>query len=164
MSTVTRRRFGKSCGAAFAIAALAFVTAGCSRAPRTDPPEIRYGEDLCARCNMIVSEERFAVSSRVDTAEESGIGLVFDDVVCLFAHERSHPEQTVRIRFVRDEPSRRWIDAGRAAYVRSDAIRSPMSGGVLAAEDDAQVEALATRFQGERMDFDALRKHFDERS
>ena len=40
---------------------LAWLLAGCGGAEEVvAPPEIRYGEDVCTMCNMLISEPRFA--------------------------------------------------------------------------------------------------------
>ena len=52
------------------LAAGLILASGCGRRSDTGPPELHYGQDVCAACNMIVSEERFAaaVVARIDGA------------------------------------------------------------------------------------------------
>ena len=45
----------------FILPILLFLLAACAQgATELNPPEIRYGEDVCADCNMIISDPRFA--------------------------------------------------------------------------------------------------------
>ncbi len=43
--------------------ALALLAAGCAQGTaEIKPPEIRYGEDVCVECKMIISDPRFAAA------------------------------------------------------------------------------------------------------
>jgi copper chaperone NosL len=51
------------------LVALIFLAA-CNSGPELDePPEIRYGEDTCSRCLMIINEARYAASYVTGTGE-----------------------------------------------------------------------------------------------
>jgi hypothetical protein len=41
-----------------------------------------------------------------------------------------------------------WIDSDRAVFVRSDQIRTPMSGGITAYADQGAAERAASKYQG----------------
>ncbi len=140
-------------------ALLAAAIAGCGRSPGLEPPRVRYGEDVCAQCNMIVNEERFAVAAIVD-AGDGPVPLLFDDVSCLFAYEADEPQAAVSVRYVHDANTNAWLDASAAHFVKGEAIRSPMGGGVLATGDRGAADSLGARFGGDVLGFEGLRSHF----
>ena len=59
------------------------------------PPEIRYGEDLCTECNMVISDPRFAAGYVYEVSEGRYRSLAFDDIGDLLVHMAKHPEHTI---------------------------------------------------------------------
>ncbi len=93
-----------------------------------------------------------AISQRRYAAELIGTGgevYKFDDIGCMvqFAKKRNWIDRPPA-RFVHDYDSPEWLDAGRASFVLSSGIPSPMASGLLAVKDRAQAERYAVRFQG----------------
>jgi copper chaperone NosL len=149
---------GSARAASVAIALAAFAglsTAGCDRLPLDEPPELHYGEDPCAQCRMIVSEERFATAV---VAERDGRLEVFpfDDVSCQLRWEESTSAE-VRARWVHDHGTGAWLPAADAFYVRSTSIRSPMGSGVLARSSRSGAEEEAGRRNGDVLTWTELR-------
>ena len=146
------------------VVALGFVVMGCGRSARLEPPTIHLGEDVCSHCNMIVSEERFAVAHVVaDANKNASDPALFDDISCLIAAEQQAPEgSVVAARWVNaaDEPG--WIEATSAYFVRSPEIRSPMGGGVLAARREEGAKAILERTPGKLLRFEELRSEMKE--
>src|SRR5581483_4681889 len=60
---------------------LLLAFAGCSRQHPGDAPHLRAGSDACARCGMVVSDERFAAGYVSDRGES----VIFDDLGELLA-------------------------------------------------------------------------------
>lgn len=110
-------------------------------------PEIRYGRDACARCGMIVTEERFA-SAYVDSAGET---VAFDDLGELLAAVAKDPALTSAA-YVHDASDGRWLRASDAVFVKLPGLATPMGSGyaAFASEEQAAVFArrLGTRFEG----------------
>lgn len=119
------------------------LLAACTARP-PQPVEIDPA-DVCAFCKMAISEKRYAA----EIIDASGNAFKFDDIGCMvhFAEQRgwiSHPPA----RFVHDYDSSAWLEAGRAMFVRSPEIPSPMASGLIAVQDGAKAQQYAARFHG----------------
>jgi len=94
---------------------------------------------------MAISERRYAA----EMTDAGGDAFKFDDIGCMvhFAERRGwidHPPS----RFVHDYDSRAWLEASRAAFVRSPEIPSPMASGLIALKDPVAADRYAARFHG----------------
>ncbi len=130
----------------------ALLIAGCQQAGR--PPVIRYGEDACAHCRMIINEPPYA--SAVETAE--GEIRKYDDFNCMFRDsERSRPRRY----WVHDygKPDR-WLDGMKTFYVRADALQTPMGSRTLAVATREEAERKAQQLQGKVYTFEQIRRMF----
>jgi copper chaperone NosL len=136
--------------------AAALLLVGCAGAPDDGPPTVYFGQDVCARCSMIVSEESFAtaVVTEVDGRREA---LAFDDIGCLFDWE-AKAEQPVAARWVSSHDLTGWVKAESAWFARSADIRSPMGSGVAAFGDRAAADRLAGERAGTVTDWNGLRE------
>ncbi len=119
------------------------MLAACATPP-PHPVEIEAA-DICAFCKMAISEKRYA-AELVDADRNV---FKFDDIGCMvrFAHRRGwidHPPA----RFVHDYDAPAWLEAGRASFVLSPEIPSPMASGFIALRDPADAERYAARFHG----------------
>lgn len=123
------------------------------------PPEIRYGEDLCAECNMVISDPRYAAGYVYASGNGRYQSLAFDDIGDLLAHHRKHPEHSVVAWYVHDYQSEAWLDATTAYYVVSAAIHSPMGHGIAAHAEKAAAEAMAATYAGDVLTWEALLTH-----
>jgi copper chaperone NosL len=116
------------------------MVGGCGVNP-SQPPSIRYGEEACAHCRMIISDDRFAAALVTDTGET----LKFDDIGCLVEHEADRQRSAVTY-WVRSFKEDNWLDARTAAYVRSDEVQSPMGYGLAALPATAREAGPALQF------------------
>jgi copper chaperone NosL len=109
---------------------LAFVLlfTGCGPSDLHRPPALRLGQEACAHCRMIISDDRFA--SALETAE--GETQKFDDLGCMILHESVGVRHETRY-WVRDYGSDAWLDARDAVFIHSPRIASPMGYGFAAA-------------------------------
>lgn len=129
----------------------------CARGQTTaTPPTIRYGEDLCAECNMIISDPRYAAGYAHEISAGRYESVAFDDIGDLLAHTAKHPEHHIVAWYVHDFESEEWIDATTAYYVVSDAILSPMGHGITAHAAKADAEEMAQAKQGQLFDWQGL--------
>jgi len=138
--------FALSCASALALA-------GCGGADDLGPPEIRFGQDTCHACGMIIEDERYAAAI-VRLTPHGGVEReVFDDVGEML---ESAPDTagagTVR-RYVRDSATRQWLDAGRATFIKAPGLQTPMGSGIAAyADRDAARGAIEALGGGEVVD------------
>ena len=121
------------------------MLAACGGKPgEPRPPEIQYGQDMCAACGMLISEARFAAA----TLLTSGEARKFDDIGEMLVYHMDHPEEQVQAWFVHDYGSESWTRGESAYFVQSDTIKSPMGSGIVAFEEKADAEEFATQVQG----------------
>lgn len=143
------------------LALLIFLVSACGggQIDPNSPPEIVYGEDVCSRCGMIISDTRFAAALVVEKGSSDYEHLLFDDPGEMFAFAAEEGEATKIARwYVHDYNSREWMDGANAWYVLADALQSPMGFGVAACADEAQAVALAQSSGGRVLSFDQARE------
>lgn len=129
-----------------AILVLGVVLMGCE-AGQARLPRIRYGQDICARCRMIISEERFAAA----LVNEAGEPAVFDSIECLIQDPRAR--KPAGAMWVHDYESDHWLDARSAWFVRSPKLLTPMGGGLIAVAGADAAHRIAGQVTGEVMEF-----------
>jgi copper chaperone NosL len=123
------------------LSALLLASAACG--VRADgPPEIQVDRTACGHCRMLVSEPQYAAAYRARGAE----ALVFDDIQCLLDAARKEPGP-VRFWF-RDAAGDSWIEGADTVFVRSNSLRTPMSGGIAAYRTRRAAEQAAKRDRG----------------
>jgi copper chaperone NosL len=131
----------------FVLGSTALVLAGCGdKASGTEPPKISYGKDRCARCGMIISDERFAGG----LVEPDGDALVFDDPGELIAQIQEEGLKDRRV-WVHDYITKEWIDGTQAFFVVDDDLMTPMGTGVVALGTRDEAERLAAEKGGRVM-------------
>lgn len=117
---------------------------GCGpRAQPDAPPRIRWGEDTCAFCKMIASEARYAGGY---TAPDGRV-RAYDDLGCLFRDQQAHRIDPTRL-WVMDYERGIWLKATKAFYVRSEALHTPMDGGLVAVQSRLAAERIVARHGG----------------
>jgi copper chaperone NosL len=127
------------CGVTGLAAALGLV-AGCQPVDRNSPPPLRFGQEACSQCRMIISDDRFAAA----LTTEAGDTAKFDDVGCLVKHEAGGFQASTAY-WVRDLRADLWLDAREAMFVRSKTIASPMGFGLAA----MRTQPAAGEFDGD---------------
>ena len=116
---------------------LAVTSVGCS-AKADGPPPIQVDRTACAHCTMLVSDERFAAA--YETA--AGESRVFDDIGCLLDAVRHEPQaETLRFWF-HDAHTSDWIRGEEAVFVKSNRIKTPMGGGIVAYRESYDPSAI----------------------
>ena len=114
----------------------------CARAP-SGPPEpvaVHFGEDECADCKMIVSDDRHAA----EVVRRGGDAAIYDDLGCLLRREAAARPDPRNV-FVRAFDGSGWLRAEGAIVVRSREIASPMGYGFAAFAAQGAAEAEARR-------------------
>ncbi|MCO6451473.1 MAG: nitrous oxide reductase accessory protein NosL [Caldilineales bacterium] len=142
---------------ALLIAISAATLTACAQGQTTaQPPEIRYGESVCAQCNMIISDERFASGYAYEISPGRYESLAFDDIGDMLASAAAHPERNVTNWYVHDYTSKEWLDATQAHYVFSENLSTPMGHGVAALADRSAAQTLAAELSGEALSWQEL--------
>ncbi|MGW8317946.1 MAG: nitrous oxide reductase accessory protein NosL [Candidatus Promineifilaceae bacterium] len=156
MTTLTSRRSRLPRRATIAWLFLALVTllafSACRSEPEVDtPPEIRYGEDTCDRCQMIINEARYA--SAYVTAD--GQTRRFDDIGGMVAFSDETGEN-VSAYWVHDYDSESWLKADQSLFVMSVQEPTPMGFGIVAFSSRERAESWASEHSGMVMTFAEL--------
>lgn len=127
--------------------------AGCS----TGPDPIRIGKDSCHFCKMVISDNRFGaeiVSTKSKTYK-------FDDEHCLMAFIRSAelPKANIRnVYFVNFCEPHELVDAEKAIFLQSPALKSPMNGNIAAFTNEDSLNNKISTFYGNKISWEDLQK------
>ena len=134
----------------FVLAALS----GCSRNEGTAPPIVHYGEDVCALCAMIVSDERFAAAIVAPGDGERFVAL-YDDIGDMLVHEEAMAKVGA-VMWVHDFDTSEWIKAQEAFYCAQSDLVTPMASGIAAFATRDAAQRVATEYSGSVADYTAL--------
>ncbi|UCC53453.1 MAG: nitrous oxide reductase accessory protein NosL [Anaerolineaceae bacterium] len=116
-----------------------FLFVGCGQTTNLEePPQIVYGQDVCERCSMIISEEKFAAAYWT----AGGEARRFDDIGGMLAYN-SEQSEDVASYWVHDFASGEWIRAEKAYLVLDGDLMTPMGFGIAAFADEEQADAMA---------------------
>ncbi|GAB4154180.1 MAG: nitrous oxide reductase accessory protein NosL [Candidatus Promineifilaceae bacterium] len=126
---------------------------GCAGVDRDAPPPINYGQDICARCGMIIEDPRFAAGYLT----ESGESAIFDDIGDMLLHQ-AETGDVVYAYWVHDYETEAWLHAETAFFVLTPEIHTPMGYGVVALAEEGQATALALRRNGRVLTFAELQQ------
>lgn len=132
---------------------VALLLAACQEPP-AKPIDVRE-QDVCARCKMPIADVRYAA----ELIDKAGAPHKFDEIGCLVNYIKlKHPKRDFRGTFVMDYDQKQWLKSDEAFFVRSEQIRTPMSGGIVAFHDKGRADGVASQFQGQVLRFDDLFK------
>ncbi|MDX1614372.1 MAG: nitrous oxide reductase accessory protein NosL [Candidatus Promineifilaceae bacterium] len=130
---------------------LLLINGACEPAKVTlQPPEIRYGEDSCDQCRMIISEARYAAAYL--TAD--GQPRRFDDIGGMLAYQRDSTDD-VASAWVHDYQTAAWIAAEEATYVVAGEY-TPMGSGIVAFATAETARQWAQDHEGIVLDYAGL--------
>jgi copper chaperone NosL len=150
--TLSRRRLLRHVCACAAVIVAAPVLSGCGEEDRSDqPPRIQYGVDVCSRCGMIISEERYAAG----LVAADGSPVIVDDIgeIILIVQEEGLGERRA---WVHDAESLEWIDATGAFFSVSHDVVTPMGMGVTAFAERDNAESHGGETHGMVMTWDEM--------
>ena len=110
-------------------------------------------EDMCSYCRMAISEKQYAA----ELIDGEGQAFKFDDIGCMLNFIRKGSVSvSASSFFVIDFDQRQWIKADHAYYVRSSALTTPMSGGIIAFKDQSKAQEAAGKYHGKLLRFKEL--------
>lgn len=117
---MNRRHFLHAATAGFAMTPLAALLSACGQHANLPEGmiEIVWDRDTCARCNMVISDRRFAVEAQ---GGPKGAHFKFDDIGCAVIWLKDQPwgaDAATRV-WVADVTGKgeRWLDARQAQYI-----------------------------------------------
>lgn len=146
----------------FLLLMLVLLVGACAEGQTAvEPPVIRYGEDRCAECGMIISDIRFAAGYLHEVGTGRYVSVIFDDIGDMLHHADNNPTHRIEAWYVHDYADETWLDATTALYVVSQEIHTPMGHGIAAHGDREAAAALAAATNGEVVDWAGLQLHFE---
>ena len=114
-------------------------------------PQAIEAHDACASCRMAISQPQYAA----EAVDKEGVAYKFDDIGCMLRYLKEHTLPQRRL-YVMDYVNRQWLEAERAVFVRSDAIASPMAGGLAAFRDQPAARQFLKNSSGQMISFAEL--------
>ena len=129
--------------------------AACERADTDGPPTVYLGDSVCAQCNMIISDERWATST-VFAGPRGPDPRLFDDFNCQVTYEAEYPELDVVERWSHSHATREWIRTEEASFLMSPGLRTPMGSKAAAFATATEAEAVRGELDGDLLNFEAL--------
>ena len=109
------------------------VLCSCSNNNELNPVDIHYGQDICERCKMIISEERFSSQMILKNGEVYN----FDDIggmITYVSENKINPETAII--YVKDFNTKKWLTSDEAVFISLENINSPMNFGLIAVSDN----------------------------
>ena len=95
----------------------------------TGPHAVHYGEDVCERCRMIISDKRFAAQF----ITESGEAKKYDDIGCMMdGLKDARGRGEVLAIYITDYNTGEWIEAERLFISRTAELKTPMGYDIAA--------------------------------
>lgn len=125
----------------------------CSKRDPDAPPVIHPGEDVCAHCGMIISEERFAGAVVRGEGRDETIEL-YDDIGEMLGDLADTSGARV---WVHDYTTGEWIRGTEATYLVNSDLTTPMGTGTAAFADPARAKDIQQTKHGEIRTFDEAR-------
>lgn len=113
------------------------------------PQPIRFGEDACDNCRMIISDPRFGAQLVTD----KGKAFKFDDISCYWKYKKNQKltDTDIAHSLVVDyHHPKTMIDANNACILRAESIKSPMSSKLAAIGQDKACAKLQKKWQASR--------------
>ena len=125
---------------------LVFFIFSCNSETGFEPSTIYYGEDICERCKMIISESDFAAQFFLSNHKVQK----FDDLGCMLhsLNDYKDTERVVSMIYTKDYISKKWIDGKRAYYVLNKDINTPMGHGIIAFKNEDEARKIKGHFLG----------------
>lgn len=119
--------------------------ASCSSDNEFKPVDINYGEDICERCKMIISEERFSSQLILNNGEHHS----FDDIggMILYLSENNINPAAIKI-YVKDFKTNKWLNSDNAVYINVENIKTPMNYGIIAVSDRDSADEIISKNGG----------------
>ena len=145
----------------FILLILLFLFTACAQGTtELKPPEIRYGEDVCADCNMIISDPRFATAYAYELSPGRYQSALFDDLGDMLIYADKNPTHKVVAWYVHDYETKEWTDATTASYLVSGRVETPMASGIVSFASRDRAEAMAYALGTEVIDWNTLQEKY----
>lgn len=113
------------------------------------PRDIRYNEDICAKCLMGIADSRFGAEMVTLNRKI----YTFDSIECLAAFQLGEGEELHSLWVTNWLEPGRLLDATIAAYLHGEKVRSPMGMNLLAVASIVEAKDLQKKLGGDILDW-----------
>lgn len=126
-----------------------FLLTACSK----EPEPIEYGSDSCSNCRMLITDQKFG--SEIVT--DKGKIFKFDSIECMANFYSTQKKDENFSLWVTDfNHPKKFIDADKAFFLRSDKIKSPMGMNLAAFSNKNEQDKAASAFNGTQINWKEL--------
>ncbi|GGK27021.1 hypothetical protein GCM10010965_19750 [Caldalkalibacillus thermarum] len=140
--------------------ALILVTAACQEKELPQPQAITE-LDQCEVCHMMVPDDY----NTTQIILENGRVLKFDDIGCMFEWEKTHGDDDIAVRYVRDYLTEEWIVLEEAVFAYDSSFVTAMAYNVLSFKHQDEAEQfIEEQGTGVLLTVDDLYNHHWERN
>ena len=133
----------------FMLFCVLWMVGGCEKAPLK--PAAIGPNDICFYCRapIIAGGEKSQEAFAAEFITKDGFLRKFDDIGCLIANAQKVGKKNIVAYYAVDLVSKAWLPAEQLTFVRSDKIRTPRNGGIIAFQDAARAQQVAAQYQAE---------------
>lgn len=135
------------------LATVALVLNACVDQAGDGPPALRPGEDVCAQCNMIISDVRWATAT-IAAGPRGPETRLFDDFNCQVNYEVRNDGLDIVARWSHDHATSQWLRTREAVFLMSPSLRTPMGSGTAAFDSTEAASAAARAAPGDVVGFE----------
>lgn len=135
------------------IISVVFSLLGCTAEPQT----IRFGKDGCDHCKMTIMDKKFGG----EIVTDKGKIFRFDDVRCMIEFsttENSIDKKTASYYLLDYAGNGGFIKSDLAFLMKTDKVRSPMGGNIVAFKDEQSRQKAMTELNGTAVNWPELIK------
>lgn len=153
----SRRNSMKTKNAAVMLMLLSTTVISCS----VEPEPLHFGKDGCHACKMTLMDRKFGA----EIVTKKGKVYKFDDVNCLLNFYNGGdiaPENVSQILIVDFAKQEKLIDATKALYVKSEAVKSPMASNVAAFGSVEDLRNLNAEWNGIQLNWEQLKSELKQ--
>lgn len=114
------------------------------------PEAIKYGTDNCYSCKMTISDLRYGA----EIVTKKGRTYKFDDSFCMLGFLKSkvlEPSQIKGIYMTNFTGKHQLLEVEGSVMLKSDAIRGPMGGNIIASDQIDSINKLKEQFPGNHL-------------
>lgn len=142
-------------GSMAAAVLLPFVLSHCTTGPRP----LNYGTDACSFCKMTLMDQHYGA----ELVTKKGKIYVFDDANCFVMFLKKgevKPEEAAGHFFADYAHPGTLVEAGKAIFLRSDGLKTPMASGFAAFADQPGLDAVKAQAGGEVLNWKQVQAAF----
>lgn len=117
-----------------------------------EPKPIQYGQDTCAHCRMVITDQRYGT----ELVTSKGKTYTFDSIECLAAYVQEHKDEVQSLWVTDFQHPSGLMPVEKAFFLHSDELRSPMGLNLTAFGDQITPASVLNSFRGSVLSWDEV--------